>query len=132
MDGYGMQQFVVLLKSVVIGGVIGILLDAYSGFLREKRYRYSLFVSDVLFGLVAAMVTFFGALIVTDGYLHPVLMVGIGCGCIAEHWLIGRWLAVLFFWLHCALRFLLRNSQRFLVFLLDFVRKQLRKRGRDG
>ena len=125
MEGYEAQQFDVLFKSVIIGGLIGILLDAYSGFWLGKRYRFTLFVSDVLFGVVAAMMTFFGALVVTDGYLHPVLVVGIVCGCVAEHWLIGRWLAALFFRMHCVWRSSLCYSKRFLA---DFMGKCVYKR----
>ena len=103
MEWATVQQFPVLWKSILVGVIIGVPFDVYSGFWRGKRYRFPLFLSDCLFGALSAVITFFGALAISDGYLHPMIFMGVTAGWICEHWLIGRWLAWLFHKIHCAI-----------------------------
>ena len=104
MEWSGMQQLSFVPKGAVIGMMVGLLLDISSGYWRGKRYRKHLFVSDVILCAVAAVMTFFGALVFTDGYLHPVLLGGVLMGIAVAHYLLGRWLSFLFYKTHCFLR----------------------------
>ncbi len=100
MEWNGKQQLLFLMQSSVIGIIVGLLFDGISGYFRGRSYRNCLFVADVLLGLVAAIITFFGALVITDGYLHPVLFVGSGIGFVSEHYLLGQWLSLWFHFAH--------------------------------
>lgn len=100
MEWNGKQQLLFLIQSSVIGNIVGLLFDGISGYFRGRSYRNCLFVADVFLGLVAAIITFFGALVITDGYLHPVLFVGVGIGFVSEHYLLGQWLSRWFHFAH--------------------------------
>lgn len=89
-----MQQLGFLLKSMVLGCCIGCVLDISGGIWRGKKHRHKMYVSDVVCCILAAVITFFGALVITDGQLHPVLFAGIIFGVIAEHFVVGRWLSL--------------------------------------
>ena len=116
MEWSGVQQFSVLYKTAVVGYAIGMLLDIFGGFWRGKAYRLHLLVSDIIICGIAAFVTFFAALCVSDGHFHPVLFVGILCGAVAEHYTIGRWLA----WLACKIhKFSVRSAERFALTTAD-------------
>ena len=99
-----MQQLNVLLQSTALGGGIGTLFDVCGGFWRGKKYRRQMFLTDVVLCALSAVITFFGALIVADGQLHPVLFVGILLGVVAEHYAVGRWLGFLSFKMHTIAR----------------------------
>lgn len=90
-----MQQLGFVPKSMVLGCCIGCILDISSGFWRGKKYRLKLYVSDVVCCALAAVITLFGSLVITDGQLHPMLFVGVVLGVIAEHCLVGRWLSLI-------------------------------------
>lgn len=95
-----MQQLGFVLKSMVLGCCIGCMLDISGGFWRGKQYRYKMCIADVICCIIAAVITFFGALVITDGQLHPVLFVGIFWGVLAEHFIIGRWLSLVVYKFH--------------------------------
>lgn len=97
MEWTGWQQIVFLLQSICLGLAQGVLLDLLSGFGRRASpiRRISL---DVLFGVLAALMTFFGALVIMDGQLHPILFMGCALGMILEHVILGMWLAK---WIYC-------------------------------
>ncbi len=79
-------------QSICIGGVIGILLDVFSGLERNQTRMYRLFL-DVIFGPLAAIVMFLGSLVITDGQLHPFLFFGVFVGLLLEHLTLGRYLS---------------------------------------
>lgn len=88
MEWSGRQQIYFLLQSVVLGAGQGLLLDVLTGMVRitnRKRWLWT----DVIFGPIAAVITFCGALVIMDGHLHPLLFVGVGIGMLAEHVTIG-------------------------------------------
>ena len=80
----GRQQLLFLLQSGGLGFGLGFLFELFtaSAFCGGRRRRFLL---DAAFGVVAALVTFFGALAIMDGDFHPLLFAGIGVGFIAEH-----------------------------------------------
>jgi len=94
MEWSGEQQLGFLFSSAVLGMGIGLLFDVISGFWRGKKYQRQLYAADALLGVAAAVITFFGALIIMDGQLHPVLFCGILLGFFLEHYIIGRWLSL--------------------------------------
>ena len=109
MEWSGMQQLSFLPKGAVLGIMIGMLLDVSGGYWRGKRYRTRLFISDVLTCALSAVITIFGALIFGDGYLHPVLFIGVLIGAVMEHGLLGRWLAFALYKIHGRLRWGMRK-----------------------
>lgn len=87
------QQIAVILPFVCIGAVLGGLLDVVSGLIwlgRVHKWR----LADMLFGPLAGLITFCGALIWLDGQLHPLLFLGLTVGWVLEHSLIGKRLNV--------------------------------------
>lgn len=90
MDWNAREQLLLLLHSAIPGIIIGILFDANSGFLQCYALRRCSGFIDALWGSTAALITFFSALVLADGQLHPVLLVGILFGFLAEHYTIGR------------------------------------------
>lgn len=90
MDWSGRGQVLLLFQSTVPGIMIGALFDANSGFFRCCILRRYWGCIDALWGCTAALITFFSALILADGQLHPVLLAGVLFGFIAEHYTIGR------------------------------------------
>ena len=94
MEWSSVQQLGFVLKSVFLGCCIGCMLDISGGFWRGKQYRYKMYIADVICCILAAVITFFGALVITDGQLHPVLFIGISGGVLAEHFIVGRWLSL--------------------------------------
>lgn len=95
MEWTGNQQLLFLLRSCGVGCVVGVLFDILTGWGRVSGNRYAVFVLDTVFGLPAALITFFGALIITDGRMHPLLFAGVLAGMLAEHFLTGRWISKL-------------------------------------
>ena len=87
----GAQQVALFLQSGGLGLLFGVAFDALEGaqpFVRRRRgVRWLL---DILYGIVAAFVTFFVALGKMDGVLHPLLFGGILLGMAVEHLGTGR------------------------------------------
>ena len=86
----GAQQVSLFLQSGGLGLLFGVAFDLLEGvqpFLRRRRIARWLL--DILFGLLAAFVTFFVALGKMDGVLHPLLFGGILLGMGVEHVGIG-------------------------------------------
>ena len=89
MEWTGRQQIWFLLQSAVLGFLQGFLLDLLSGVCAGGRQRWRWL--DVLFGPIAGVITFFGALVIMDGQLHPILFGGVFVGMFLEHRMIGVW-----------------------------------------
>ncbi len=101
MEWTGAQQLGLLLESGGLGVLLGLLFDVMGGFVRGgSRGRWRLFLADVFFGLLAALVTFFGSLAIMDGQMHPLLFGGCLLGFLVEHIGPGRQVG----WLVCRLR----------------------------
>ncbi len=90
MNWSGWQQIGLLAQCVPCGVIIGLVFEINSGLIRcdtRKPFQYCL---DGIFGVIAAILTFFCALVLMDGQLHPVLFLGVLCGFLMEHFTIGR------------------------------------------
>lgn len=72
---------------------MAILLNVINGLERVRRKRLKTFCLDVLFCILSAAITFFAALIITDGQLHPALFFGMSIGFSFTHILCGRYIA---------------------------------------
>ena len=88
MEWTGRQQLWFLLQSVGFGFVEGLLLDMVTSFVPPVR-RSGYLWTDLAFGPFAAVVTFFGALVIMDGQLHPLLLFGVFFGMCIEHISVG-------------------------------------------
>ena len=91
MEWSGRQQIQFLLQSFILGGLLGLCLDIATGLFTARKRRRWLW-SDVLFGPFAAVITFFGALVIMDGQLHPLLFIGVALGMLTEHVTVGVYL----------------------------------------
>ena len=89
LEWSGKQQAWFLLQSVGLGVLLGVSFDLLNGVCRAIRRRWVVVLLDALFGVFAALVTFFGALVMMDGQLHPLLFMGALFGFITEHSGIG-------------------------------------------
>ena len=111
MEWSGQQQIQRLLQCVVLGTLQGFLLDILTGVACVRKRRKWLW-TDVLFGPIAAIITFFGALVIMDGQLHPILLLGVFGGMALEHVSMGivirRTVACIRFWTAQSLCFLYR------------------------
>lgn len=87
MEWSGQQQIQRLLQSAILGVLQGFVLDVLTAFFANRRKRW--LWTDVLFGPVAAIITFLGALVIMDGQLHPILLLGVFAGMVLEHVSIG-------------------------------------------
>ena len=85
-----LQQMQCLLQSVVLGMTQGLLLDLLTGMVRVSSRRRWMW-TDIVFGPIAAVITFCGALVIMDGHLHPLLFLGVFWGMVTEHVTIGIW-----------------------------------------
>ena len=94
MEWTGQQQIQFLLRSIILGVLQGLCLDLITSLLAGRKRRRWLW-TDVLFGPLAAIITFFGALVIMDGQLHPLLFLGIALGMLAEHVTIGTLISFL-------------------------------------
>ena len=94
MEWTGQQQIQFLLQSIFLGVLQGLCLDLITNLFAGRRRRKWLW-TDVLFGPLAAIIPFFGALVIMDGQMHPLLFLGIAVGMLAEHVTVG--LLVAFF-----------------------------------
>lgn len=85
------QQLWLLLQCMGLGVSLGVLYDLF-GIVRlwRSRRRRSLFLTDALFGVLAALVTFFTALAIMDGRMHPLLFFGSVFGFTVQHLTLGR------------------------------------------
>lgn len=94
MEWTGRQQILFLLQSIGLGFIVGFCLDSVTAVTqRSARRRWRL--SDMLFGPIAALLVFLGALVIMDGQLHPLLILGSFWGMLAEHFTLGIWVGKL-------------------------------------
>lgn len=85
------QQICFLLQSVCLGAMEGVCLDAITALIPSQKKRDCFWI-DIAFGPFAAVVSFFGALVIMDGQLHPLLLFGVFFGMWIEHIFIGIFL----------------------------------------
>lgn len=121
------EQILFLFQSAIVGMLIGAVFDWLSGWYRERRYRKKLFFADILFGAVSAIGTFFGALVIMDGQLHPLLFFGGLLGLLMEHYVMGKWASRYVSKVH----FGLRQFRRFLTSLASLVLVRIKGKAAD-
>lgn len=90
MEWTGWQQVQFYLESLPWGMLVGLLFDINSGIIRTKVRMTGAVLLDSVFGVLAAGITFFGALVIMDGQLHPLLFCGILSGFLLEHYTVGK------------------------------------------
>ncbi|MBQ1950203.1 MAG: hypothetical protein II363_01190 [Clostridia bacterium] len=94
MEWTGRQQLFLLLLSGGVGLLLGLLSGVTEGMQRLFRVRRGAsFLVDVLFGVLAALITFFASLGIMDGRLHPLLFAGLAGGFAAARFGPGRVIA---------------------------------------
>lgn len=90
MEWTWQQQAHLLLQSGGVGFALGMVYDVFRAAETGRTARVRVFVLDALFGVTAALVTFYAALAIMDGRLHPLLFAGCGIGFAAQRRSIGR------------------------------------------
>lgn len=98
MEWTGQQQIDFLLQSFALGCGQGMLLDILTGLVYINKRRRWLW-TDILFGPLAAVVTFFGSLVIMDGQLHPLLLFAVFAGILTEHQIVGVYICRLVRWI---------------------------------
>ena len=127
MEWSGYQQVLFLAPCALIGVAIGGLFDVFSGWFRGRAYRRRLFAADVLLGALSAVITFFGALVVMDGHLHPLLFFGLLFGFLLEHYTVGKMIGRFLCRCHCLLSGLRRKLVRIMQCALAFCVRLAKK-----
>ena len=93
------------MESGGLGLLLGLTFDVNSGLSRAAPgRRVARLLRDMLFGLWAALLTFFVSLAIMDGRLHPLLFCGSALGFWLEHISVGRWVSRLVCRMCCAWR----------------------------
>lgn len=88
MEWTGWEQVRFLMESIVVGIGQGLFIDIVTGIAHGSKRKRWLW-TDVVCGPIAAVITFFGALVIMDGQLHPLLLFGVFLGMLAEHIAVG-------------------------------------------
>ena len=88
----GQQQLLFLLKSIPVGAVVALIFSGISAIDRKRKFTWRLFIVDVLSSILFAVITFFAALAIMDGHLHPLLFGGIIIGFSLVRFLCGRYI----------------------------------------
>lgn len=85
------EQILLFLQCGGLGLLLGMMYDWVSVWGQLHRSsRGTVFCMDSLFGLLAALVTFFFALATMDGRLHPLLFAGSALGVVVQRCGISR------------------------------------------
>ncbi len=109
------QQIWLFLQSGGLGIALGVLFDFFN--IPDKlrcRRRLLTFFCDVLFFVLAALVTFYFALAVMDGRMHPLLFCGSIGGFFLEHILLGRYIGGILYRVGYFVYWLLRQVFRWI------------------
>lgn len=126
MEWTGQQQIQFLLRSIILGVLQGLCLDLMTSLLAGRKRRRWLW-TDVFFGPLAAIITFFGALVIMDGQLHPLLFLGIALGMLAEHVTIGTLISYLLRYVRRRISEIRRKIGSFFVMVRNRGEKLLKK-----
>lgn len=90
-DWSGAHQLALLWQSCVLGIALGFIFDFFNVPSKaQRRRRLTVFLCDVIFFVIAAIVTFYFSLAVMDGRMHPLLFCGSFLGLAVEHLVVGR------------------------------------------
>ncbi|WP_102347990.1 spore cortex biosynthesis protein YabQ [Bacillus sp. Marseille-P3661] len=74
-------QFTTMISMIIMGGWIGLALDTYGRFLkRPNRVSWFVFVNDILFWIVQALLVFYVLLYVNEGEIRFYIWLAMLCG----------------------------------------------------
>ncbi|MCM3768427.1 spore cortex biosynthesis protein YabQ [Neobacillus niacini] len=74
-------QFLTMLSMIGMGSLFGALFDTYQRFLdRPKRKAWIVFVNDLLFWMIQAMLIFYALFLVNNGELRFYIFIALLCG----------------------------------------------------
>ena len=90
MGWTGEQQIRLLLRCMGLGVLLGVLFDVCSVIGAASRRRWGVILWDALFGVLAALLTFYVSLAIMDGRMHPLLFAGSAIGFVTQHETLGR------------------------------------------
>ncbi|MEH7440127.1 spore cortex biosynthesis protein YabQ [Neobacillus drentensis] len=74
-------QFLTMLSMIGMGSVFGAMFDTYQRFLnRPKRKQWIVFINDILFWIIQALLIFYTLFMVNDGELRFYIFIALLCG----------------------------------------------------
>ncbi|WML58217.1 spore cortex biosynthesis protein YabQ [Neobacillus sp. PS2-9] len=74
-------QFLTMLSMIGMGSVFGAMFDTYQRFLnRPKRKQWIVFINDLLFWIIQALLIFYTLFMVNDGELRFYIFIALLCG----------------------------------------------------
>jgi spore cortex biosynthesis protein YabQ len=74
-------QFITMLSMIGMGSVFGAMFDTYQRFLnRPKRKQWIVFINDLLFWIIQALLIFYTLFMVNDGELRFYIFIALLCG----------------------------------------------------
>jgi len=92
-------QFLTMLSMIGMGSLFGAMFDTYQRFLnRPKRKQWIVFINDLLFWMIQALVIFYTLFLVNNGELRFYIFIALVCGFAAYQSLFkGTYLRILDF-----------------------------------
>ncbi|MED3564520.1 spore cortex biosynthesis protein YabQ [Bacillus xiapuensis] len=74
-------QFLTMLSMVGMGSLFGVMFDTYQRFLdRPRRNRFIVFVNDILFWIIQALLIFYILFLVNNGEIRFYIFIALLCG----------------------------------------------------
>jgi spore cortex biosynthesis protein YabQ len=119
-------QFFTMLSMIGIGGWLGATFDTYARLWnRSKKARWIVFISDVLFWIVQALLTFYVLLLVNNGEIRFYIFLALLCGYAAYQSLFKTtYLKILEFFIRIVVsiyRFIIRLFHYFVILPLRLI-----------
>ena len=111
-----------MLQSICIGLAQGVIFDTMTGVGKRLKPICRLCL-DVGYGPVAGLLLFFGSLVIMDGQLHPLLLVGSTLGLVIEHVTVGLYLSKSVTFICRMLQTMVAYFEKAYVWLLAYIRK---------
>ncbi len=74
-------QFLTMLSMIGMGSLFGVMFDTYQRFLnRPKRKHWIVFINDLLFWIIQAIIIFYTLFLVNNGELRFYIFIALLCG----------------------------------------------------
>lgn len=122
MEWTARQQVWFLLQSICLGLVQGVIFDTMTGAGKRLKPIFRLCL-DAAYGPIAGLLLFFGSLVIMDGQLHPLLLVGSALGVVIEHVTVGTYLSKSVAFICRMLQTMVVCLEKTYVWILAHVRK---------